>query len=90
MNQLNSIIDRHLPGRPQFESQEVVIGNETLDVYYRDILLCIRSLYGDPAFAHDLIVAPEKHYTNGERTCRIYNEIYTGDWWWAVQVRNMN
>jgi hypothetical protein len=30
--------------------------------------------------------APERHYTNGARMSRIYNELYTGDWWWTVQV----
>jgi hypothetical protein len=32
------------------------------------------------------VFAPERHYTNEERTCRIYNEMHTGDWWWTVQV----
>ncbi|KAI0281891.1 hypothetical protein BC826DRAFT_1111107 [Russula brevipes] len=35
-NQLNNIIDHHLPGRPPFESNQVVIGNETLDFHCRD------------------------------------------------------
>jgi hypothetical protein len=34
----------------------------------------------------DLVFAPERHYTDPERTCCIYNEMHTGDWWWAVQV----
>jgi hypothetical protein len=59
-----------------------------LEFYYRNTLLCIQSLYGDPAFAHDLIFLLERHYTNDERTCRVYNEIHTGNWWWSVQVRN--
>ncbi|KAF8264338.1 hypothetical protein EI94DRAFT_1495845, partial [Lactarius quietus] len=59
---------------------------ETLDFYFRDILSCIRSLFGDPGFAQDLIVAPEWHYTDNERTDHVYSEMNTGDWWWAVQV----
>jgi len=48
---------------------------------------CIRALYGDPKFVHELAFAPERHYSDPERTCRIYSELHTGDWWWAVQVR---
>ena len=48
---------------------------------------CIRALYGDPEFARELVFAPERHYLDPERTRRIYNEMHTGDWWRAVQVR---
>ncbi|KAH9019702.1 hypothetical protein EDB84DRAFT_1624592 [Lactarius hengduanensis] len=41
---------------------------------------------GNPEFARDLVFAPERHYTDHERTCRVYSEIHTGDWWWAVQT----
>jgi hypothetical protein len=82
------MIDRELPGRPQFERTEVIIGDETLEFYSRDVLSCIRGLFGDPSFMHDLVFCPERVYTNPERTERIYNEIHTGDWWWAVQVCN--
>ena len=76
-----------LPGRPPFLCAEVTIGGEVLKFYYRDILASIRALYGNPDFQHDLVFAPERHFTNDERICRIYNEMYTGDWWWSVQVR---
>ena len=48
---------------------------------------CIRSLYGDPEFTQDLVFTPERHYTTHERKSRVYNEMYTCEWWWAVQVR---
>jgi len=84
--ELNNTIDS-LPGRPPFVCEEVIIGDEHLKFHYRDILASIRALYGNPDFQHDLIFVPEQHFTNNERTCRIYNEMYTGDWWWSVQVR---
>lgn len=87
--QLNDIIDNKLPGRPSFRCRTFDIGNERLEFYSRDIIECIRSLFGDPQFARDLVFAPERHYTSTERTSRIYNEMYTGDWWWAVQVCNV-
>ena len=84
--ELNDTID-DLPGRPPFVCEEVTIGDEHLKFYYRDILASVRTLYGDPTFQHDLIFAPERHFTDDERKCRVYNEMHTGDWWWSVQVR---
>ncbi|KAF8489361.1 hypothetical protein F5888DRAFT_1638649 [Russula emetica] len=40
----------------------------------------------DPEFVDHLVFAPERHYTSHERTTRIYNKMYTGDWWWKVQT----
>ena len=57
-----------------------------MEFYSRDVIDSIRSLYGDPRFAQHMAFAPERHYTSHERTTRIYNEMYTGDWWWTVQV----
>ena len=85
--ELNRIIDNVLPGRPRFECRELTIGGESLELHFRDILACIRSLFGDPDLAHSLVTAPERHYSNPERTDRVYSEMHTGDWWWAVQVR---
>jgi hypothetical protein len=86
--ELNVIIDKQLPGHPAFECRNLVIGGETLELYFRNILLCIWTIYSDPEFVRDLVVAPERHYTDQERTGRVYSEMHTGDWWWAVQVRH--
>jgi Plavaka transposase len=87
IKQLNNIIDTKLPGRSPFQCHVVNIGGERLEFHFRDVIDCIRSLYSDPQFIHDLAFVPERHYTSPERTGRIYNEMYTGDWWWMVQVR---
>ncbi|KAH9008168.1 hypothetical protein EDB83DRAFT_2323339 [Lactarius deliciosus] len=84
--ELNNLIDKALPGRPSFQCEDLVIGGETLQFHYRDIVPCIRSLFGNPEFAHELVFAPERHYTDAERTCRVYSEMHTGDWWWSVQM----
>ena len=86
--ELNHIVDNMLPGHPVFKCRELVIGGETLELYFRNILSCIRTIYGDPELAQDLVVAPERHFTNIEQTDRVYSEMHTGDWWWSVQVRN--
>jgi hypothetical protein len=84
--ELNEIIDKELPGWPQFKCQDMTIAGETLQFYCHDILQCIQSLYSDPEFAHDLVFAPERHYTDHQCTSCVYSEMHTGDWWWSVQV----
>jgi Plavaka transposase len=89
VKELNEKIDDELPACPPFQCKEVSFGGECLEFYYRDTIKCIQAIYGDPQFAHDLVFAPERHYTSEERMCRIYNEMHTGDWWWKVQVSKL-
>ena len=89
VRELNDLIDHKLPGRPSFQRKELLIGQERLEFYCRDILECIQSLFGDPQYAEDLVFAPERHYTNHERKSRLYHEMYTCDWWWTIQVRSL-
>ncbi|KAL0957479.1 hypothetical protein HGRIS_001272 [Hohenbuehelia grisea] len=67
-DELNKIIDNSLPGRPRFTRHEILIGSEVCEMFYRDIIACIRSLFGDPDFGAYLVFAPEKHYTDGQKT----------------------
>ncbi|KAF8259179.1 hypothetical protein EI94DRAFT_1617172 [Lactarius quietus] len=84
--ELNQLIDTHLPGRPPFQRKEILVGQEVCEVYFRDVIQCIRALFGDPDFAQDLIFRPEKHYVNEERTERMYHDMHTGSWWWLTQA----
>lgn len=84
--ELNAIIDEHLPGRPSFQHEEIVIGGEAFDVYFRDIIACIRILYGDPEFAPYIVLLPERHYTDKEKTTRLYHDMHRGKWWWSTQA----
>ncbi|KAH8091759.1 hypothetical protein BXZ70DRAFT_1040234 [Cristinia sonorae] len=84
--QLNKIIDQKIPNeRPRFQRAEVVIDNIAHEVYFRDVLECISSLYGDPDFASHLVYLPERHYADADQTIRLYHDIYTGKWWWVTQ-----
>ena len=75
-----------LPGRPQFERREVVIQDEAVELYTRDIMECIRAIWGDADFAEDLIYEPERHYADEDQTLRLYHDMHTGKWWWRTQV----
>lgn len=86
-DELNAIIDKKLPdGLPKFVREEVKLDGQTYEFYYRDIMQCIRVLYGDPELAEFLVHAPEKHFTGPDKKTRIYSEMHTGKWWWARQV----
>ena len=85
-NQLNKLIDTQLPGQPKFTQKEIVMGGEVFDVYFQDIIKCIRSLYGDPNFAPYLVFAPERHYADKDKTIQLFHDMLTGKWWWATQV----
>jgi Plavaka transposase len=60
------------------------------EVYFRDVIACLRALFGNPDFAPILVFAPEKHYTDELRTARLYHDMHTGRWWWSTQVRSFN
>ncbi|KAJ3520504.1 hypothetical protein NMY22_g12728 [Coprinellus aureogranulatus] len=83
--QLNSIIDTHLPSQPKFHRHKVVVANESFELYSRDVLDCIRALWADPEFVPHLIVEPERHYLDEDETIRAYHDMHTGKWWWAIQ-----
>ncbi|KAK7467674.1 hypothetical protein VKT23_004727 [Stygiomarasmius scandens] len=86
-HQLDNIIDTEIPARrPSFSREEVIIAGEAFDLYKRDILECIRALYGAPEHARYLCVVPERHYSDRDKTCRIFHDLYTGRWWWDTQI----
>jgi len=87
VKEINEKINSKLPACPNFLCKEVSFGEERLEFYYRDVMKCIRVIYSDLQFTQDLVFAPERHYTNQECMCCIYDEMYTCDWWWKVQVR---
>ena len=85
--ELDRIIDTLLPGtRPEFKRAELVVEGVAYEVRYRDVIACIRSLFGDPEFAKELIFAPERHYADENRTIRVYHDMHTGNWWLTTQV----
>jgi len=83
---LNKIIDKSLPGRPRFQRKEILIGGEVNDLYFRDIIECIKALYSDPDFAPYLVFLPEQHFTDEGMETRLYHDMHTGKWWWSTQV----
>jgi len=42
----------------------------------------------ESTFCDVLQYVPEQLYTDETHEERIYNEMWTGDWWWELQVNN--
>jgi hypothetical protein len=85
--ELNTIIDEKLPGRPKFTRSEIVVAGEAFDLYSRNIIECVRALFGDTDFAPYLFVVPERHYADKDQTIRLYHNMHAARWWWSTQVR---
>ena len=84
--ELNQIIDDEMLGRPKLHCEEIHLGGESYDFFFRDIVPCIRTLFGDPAFANRLVFIPERHYEDADHTKQMFGKMHTGQWWWSVQV----
>lgn len=85
--ELNKIIDTKIPIiRPPFKRTQIHVGDEPYLMYYRDIVQCIKTLYGNEEFAQYLVFKPECHYSDESRQVRLYHEMHTGKWWWWTQV----
>ncbi|KAL1711487.1 hypothetical protein EV715DRAFT_278453 [Schizophyllum commune] len=83
--ELNRLIDDDLPGRPAFTRKQIELDGEVYDLYFRDILECVKALIGDLDFCPVLQFVPEKHYTDSSRSQRLYHDMHTGRWWWDTQ-----
>ena len=72
--ELNNIINNKLPSkRPIFTRHEVKVAGEKYDLYMRDIIQCIRALYGDPEHAQYLAIVLESHYADADKTIQDAN-----------------
>ncbi|THG95975.1 hypothetical protein EW145_g7868, partial [Phellinidium pouzarii] len=58
---------------------------ETYPLWQRDAIEIIQELIGNPTICNDIVYFPERAYTDAQGTCRIYNELWTTDWWWDKQ-----
>lgn len=59
---------------------------ETVDLWRRDPVECIKELFSNPAFKDRCQYAPRKAFTNRSRNERVYGEMWMGKWWWKTQV----
>jgi hypothetical protein len=80
MRALRQIID-DLPGRGDWMRQTLSVEGleESFELYYRDSRECLKSLYGDPAFADVMEFAPVMEFPEDEEDCECAPEEATED-----------
>jgi hypothetical protein len=59
---------------------------EKMELWYRNPMECIEELLGNPALKGAVAFEPVKMYTDKEGKERVFNEMWTGEWWWKMQV----
>lgn len=61
---------------------------ETLELWYRDPVECVRELIGKTVFDGYLRYAMERLSTDGAGEVVVINKMWTASWWWKIQVSN--
>lgn len=59
---------------------------EYVEVWRRDPVECVRELLGNPAFKDYISYIAEHVYLDKEGKVRVFDEMWTADWWWNTQV----
>jgi hypothetical protein len=58
-------------------------------LYRRDVLECVKELFGNPLFKNHMDYAPRTLWADATRTERLYDEtISSGTYWNTMQVNN--
>ena len=60
---------------------------ERLELWRWDPVECMKELMGNPILKDSLEYAPQKHFMDEEGINRVFDEMWTGDWWWNTQVK---
>ncbi|KAJ7870405.1 hypothetical protein B0H13DRAFT_2556335 [Mycena leptocephala] len=59
---------------------------ETVELWFRDPVECVRELIGNPMFRNAMRFGPEELYTDEKGQIRLFEEMWTGDWWKEIQT----
>jgi hypothetical protein len=78
----------HGPGWCRVEHmQEGDLGSESVDIWMRDPVDCVRELIGNPSFAEEMRYAPVKEFKRTRAgLAQVYSEMWSASWWWQTQV----
>ena len=59
---------------------------EEVEMWRRNPVECVKELLANPAFKKKCHYKPKRVFTNRPKTNRVYSEMWTGEWWWELQV----
>ncbi|KAG8733377.1 hypothetical protein FRC10_000258 [Ceratobasidium sp. 414] len=79
-----------LPHGPKWKAVKLSVGEgddaRVVVVFIRDVIEVLRELIGNPRFKRYMRYAPERHWTSNALRKRVFGEMWTGDWWWNMQM----
>ncbi|KAG1868538.1 hypothetical protein F4604DRAFT_1881487 [Suillus subluteus] len=81
-------IGHNIPSHAKWKTRELWYKSDPDDkhtIHYRDSKEVISALLGNPAHAKDNVYHPRKIFTDSSKMTRIYNEMWTSEWWNTVQ-----
>ncbi|KAG1785770.1 uncharacterized protein HD556DRAFT_1434999 [Suillus plorans] len=64
--------------------------SEELELWLRDPVDCIRELMGNSEFKNMVSYTPERVFADEEGKTCMFDEMWTGEWWWEMQVMKKN
>ena len=90
-NSMQQLYDKleQLPYKAEWLQQEICLVEDPTEkhpIEYQNPIDAIKSLWADPLLADQLVYQPEKMYADESCNSRLYNEMWTGSWWWSIQV----
>ena len=59
---------------------------ERLELWRWDPVECVKELMDNPIFKNSLEYTLQKHFSDEEGNNHMFDEMWTGDWWWNTQV----
>ncbi|KAI6023062.1 hypothetical protein BKA83DRAFT_4463912 [Pisolithus microcarpus] len=65
--------------------EDGALKHEQLELWRQDPVECVEELIGNPAFQDQMAYEPECAYADEKGENRIYDEMWTADWWWEMQ-----
>lgn len=81
-----------VPSHVKWKTRELWYKSDSDDkhtIHYRDSKEIISTLLGNSAHTKDIVYYLRKIFTDSSKTTRIYNKMWTSEWWNTVQVRLM-
>lgn len=80
-----------LPHGPAWKVYEIstILPDQSVKQSYlfaRDIVEVALDLVANPAFSKFMHYVPERLWTTEDCRSRVYDNPWTGDWWWRIQV----
>ena len=79
-----------LPIGPEWKCNIIEVTGDLLDDEGKPMsepIECVKLLIGNLAFKEFISYVPERVYRDDKGNVRVFDEMWTGDWWWETQVR---